>query len=1104
MLSNRFSNYFSSNARSQGHVYYVKGSVQDIELAGGSINAIVQGTFPYQTRLEWAESEEELETSCTCPHFADGFFCKHLWATLLAVEEQMRLTPELSAEFLVFFETASNIVLSHTLPRDSGSREGAFRRPPRRTAQPERAERQRFVSWRHQIDRIDQDTAAIQSQSHFESDPNLTLEIGSEICYQLVLTHTFVPSPVIKFHKRALTRAGVPGRLKALKFSDAQIENFPPEDKKVLAMMIGSRPTMEYTPNVSHQPLYVGTTLSRLNQDVILERLCALNRIGWSPDANKQPNELNLLGWDLGAPWKFELYFEEVEEKGWKVHGRLVREEQVVEITEPIAFIQTGIIVFKETLCRFSNPESIPWIQQLRRAEGLFIQTSEAEAFVMRMTEMERGIPDIHLPESFQWKVVKEKPTPKISFISEGSNGGSPEITGYLSFLYGTSRSKKDAEASIFLDKAKKLIYIRDDAFEKVARDKLATLGLEPSRYFTGPNDEYRVPPRFFVPAVQDLLKSGWRVESERVSVRNLGEVRIEVTSGIDWFDLKFIEEGSRSKTDMPQILEALKKGDSFVELGDGSRAILPEEWLKRFESLAKLGEIDGGKLRFKASQAFLLETLLESQTGKVTKDAVFKKLTDKLADFEKVRAKKELSTFKGKLRDYQRKGLGWLSYLENLGLSGCLADDMGLGKTIQVLALLQSRKDAQHPTLIVAPKSLVFNWISESQKFTPSLKVIEYTGGSRKEVLSQFAEADLIVTTYGSVRTDILELAKLQFDYVILDESQTIKNSSSQIAKAVRLLKGEHRLVLTGTPIENHVGELWSQFEFLNPGMLGPEQSFKRISESTDSQAALTTMSRALEPFILRRTKEQVLKELPPKTEQLLYCEFEEDERKKYDELREYYRVRLNERLEKFGANKSQIQILEALLRMRQASCDFRLVNPEVESLPGPKVRALLTQLEDILASGHKALIFSQFTSFLSIVKGHLDHAKIKYEYLDGATTDRKERVQRFQEEKDCPIFLLSLKAGGVGLNLTAADYVFVLDPWWNPAAEAQAIDRAHRIGQKHPVMVYRLIVKDTIEEKVLELQKKKKALSQAVLSNEKSVIRAITPEDINTLFSA
>jgi SNF2 family DNA or RNA helicase len=338
-----------------------------------------------------------------------------------------------------------------------------------------------------------------------------------------------------------------------------------------------------------------------------------------------------------------------------------------------------------------------------------------------------------------------------------------------------------------------------------------------------------------------------------------------------------------------------------------------------------------------------------------------------------------------------------------------------------------------------------------------------------------------------------------------VLDEAQAIKNANTQSAKTARLLRAQHRVALSGTPVENHLGELWSLFEFLNPGMLGAASVFKLGGGAmlNPDEATRRLLGQALRPFILRRTKEQVARELPSKSEQTLYCEMETAERKRYEELRQHYRMSLLKRIEMEGLARSKIHVLEALLRLRQAACHPGLLNTERIGEPSAKLELLLEELHEVLEAGHKALVFSQFTSFLKIVRNRLDRTGIIYEYLDGATRDRQARVERFQTEKDCGAFLISLKAGGLGLNLTAAEYVFILDPWWNPAVEAQAVDRAHRIGQMLPVFAYRLITRETVEEKVLELQKVKRDLAAAIITADNSLIRNLQPEDLAALLS-
>jgi SNF2 family DNA or RNA helicase len=434
----------------------------------------------------------------------------------------------------------------------------------------------------------------------------------------------------------------------------------------------------------------------------------------------------------------------------------------------------------------------------------------------------------------------------------------------------------------------------------------------------------------------------------------------------------------------------------------------------------------------------------------------------------------------------------------------------MGLGKTVMVLALLERRRtgsdDAEgepRPSLAVVPRSLVFNWKNEAARFAPQLRVLDYTGSSRDA--ASITDYDLVLTTYGTLRRDAVYLKEHSFDYVILDEAQAVKNSTTASAKAVRLLRGRHRLALSGTPIENHIGELWSLFDFLNPGLLGTAQAFKTATaaQTRAEREDLAMVTQAVRPLILRRTKAQVAPELPPRTEQTIHCELEAPQRRFYDELRAHYRSTLLARVARSGLARSKMQVLEALLRLRQVACHPGLVDARRLDEPSAKFDVLLPQLTEVVEEGHKALVFSQFTSFLSLLRARLDGNGVSYEYLDGQTRDRAARVARFNTDAECRIFLISLKAGGLGLNLTTADYVFLLDPWWNPAVEAQAIDRAHRIGQDKHVFAYRLIASDTVEEKVAELQQTKRELADAILTADPALVRNLSAEDLEWLLS-
>jgi len=607
--------------------------------------------------------------------------------------------------------------------------------------------------------------------------------------------------------------------------------------------------------------------------------------------------------------------------------------------------------------------------------------------------------------------------------------------------------------------------------------------------------------------AVRTLVEQGWNVYAEGSRVRQAGNMKFRVRSDVDWFDVHTEIDFEGRSVSFPELLRALERGDSTVRLDDGSLGILPEEWLEQIGAISGLAVTTEEGMRFNNSQAILLDALLATQDD-VELDSGFEDLRERFRSFSGLEETEVPKAFRGELRPYQREGLSWMKFLGDFNFGGCLADDMGLGKTVQFVAMLLRRmQEAEdlRPSLVVVPRSLMFNWVSECERFAPNVKVLEYTGVERAGLRTEFEDHHLILTTYGTVRRDITVLKDVHFDYVVLDEAQTIKNPSSQIARASRLLRANFRLALSGTPIENNAGDLWSIFEFLNPGMLGRSSAFRTHLADPESKDSRELVAKGLRPFILRRTKKQVAAELPDRLEETIVCEMDVEQRRLYDELRVHYRDSLLGLVQEQGIAKTRMHVLEALLRLRQAACHPALLNRGDESESFAKLDVLIPYLQELIAEGHKALVFSQFTSMLSIVREHLDREGVSYEYLDGKTRDRKARVDNFQNDESCPVFLISLKAGGLGLNLTAADYVFLLDPWWNPAVEAQAIDRAHRVGQTKTVFAYRLICRDTVEEKIAELQKQKRELADAILSGDEgsSLMKDLCVEDIELLFS-
>jgi len=620
------------------------------------------------------------------------------------------------------------------------------------------------------------------------------------------------------------------------------------------------------------------------------------------------------------------------------------------------------------------------------------------------------------------------------------------------------------------------------------------------------------VPDKRLMPTIVKVIDAGYEVLWNKQKIRSNGRISISVSTGIDWFDVDANADFDGVTAETPALLEAIASNSSLVRLSDGSVGFVDPDALRRLARLAASGEKQGGDdgegsaIRFRSSQMMLLDALLEADAAEAEFDAGYLERRERLRKLRGIGPADPVAGFQGNLRDYQRSGLGWLRFLRDHALGGCLADDMGLGKTVQVLALLEERRQARiadptiGPSLCVVPKSLLFNWRNEAARFAPELRVLVSTGTDRHASLGDPTAYDLIITTYATLTRDIQELRQHEFDYVVLDEAQAIKNASTLASKACRLLKARHRLALSGTPIENHLGELWSLFEFLNPGMLGRSSSFDRMANNRTDTDVLPIIGKAVAPFVLRRTKRQVLTELPEKSQVTLTCQLGPKQRKLYDQLKKHYRDRVGRSIKTDGEVKTRFMVLEALLRLRQAACHPGLIDPTKGS-DSAKFDALLERLPELIDEGHKALIFSQFTSLFDLLRPELDKAKIRYEYLDGKTNDRQERVDRFQTSPDIPLFLISLKAGGHGLNLTAADYVFLLDPWWNPAVEAQAIDRAHRMGQTKPVFAYRLIAADTIEEKIATLQESKRQLADAVITENDGLLGKMTFEDLRAL---
>lgn len=587
--------------------------------------------------------------------------------------------------------------------------------------------------------------------------------------------------------------------------------------------------------------------------------------------------------------------------------------------------------------------------------------------------------------------------------------------------------------------------------------------------------------------ALEDTVVLEWPAgEKLRVSHKaGLKDFQLNIQRQNDWFatsgELKLDD---RLVLDMQSLMALLEQTPSrFIPLGDGQFLALTQEFRKRLDELRTFSEKQGKSLRVHPLAAVALEDWIE-EVGELKADKYWKEHIQRLKEIQNLEPQLP-STLQADLRDYQTDGFQWLSRLAHWGVGACLADDLGLGKTLQALAVILTRAPAG-PTLIVAPTSVCLNWVSEAQRFAPTLNPIQF-GSDRQKLLDNLQPFDMLICSYGLLQQEEVAeiLAKVQWQTIVLDEAQFIKNFATKRSQAAMNLQGSFKFITTGTPIENHLGELWNLFRFINPGLLGSLESFNQrfaipIEKYGDKQAR-NQLKKLIQPFLLRRLKNQVLAELPSRTEIVLHVELSQEEMAFYEALRREAIAKLSE--SEAAAGQKHLQVLAEIMKLRRACCNARLVMPDTP-LPSAKLQIFGEVLGELLDNRHKALVFSQFVDHLHLIRNYLDAQKISYQYLDGSTpaAERKKRVDAFQSGKG-DVFLISLKAGGTGLNLTAADYVIHLDPWWNPAVEDQASDRAHRIGQQRPVTIYRLVAKDTIEEKIVNLHHYKRDLADSLL---------------------
>ncbi|MFO0911809.1 MAG: SNF2-related protein [Pirellulales bacterium] len=842
-------------------------------------------------------------------------------------------------------------------------------------------------------------------------------------------------------------------------------------------------------------------------QDEMLSQFCRDGTLVTGERVGAELHAVRPVIWDDGPPWEVTFCLRPSSSDG---RGRSGKNEMVAELRREgeSKACPPGARIFDEGLMLAEGRlSSLAGDMELVRAwlntPRIEIPRREFPEFLRLLAEVGQ-LPALEIADELNVQRISEPPKPVLELTSSVADRS--VLVGLVRARYGRDVVSVMDHGSIVWDTERQALLIRDSAAEQGIWDQLQPF-VHSTVWDWNLHEELLA---FQVDGLSELVPSlgalGWEILLKGQRIRAASRLQLNVATATDWFDLEGAAEFGDESATLPALIEALRSGRTTVVLADGSHGIVPADWIDRFRRLTSLGDSQGSSLRFGRAQALLLDSLLAGAPH-ASRDVPFQDLCQKLRAFDGIQPQEAPAGFCGQLRPYQQAALGWFDYLRQFRFGGCLADDMGLGKTVQVLAMLVARRreladePSRQPSLVVVPKSLVFNWIEEAARFAPELKVIDHTGVGRSTKQQYLSQFDLVVTTYGTMLRDVTKLSKFEFDYVILDEAQAIKNAGSQTAKAARILRARHRLAMTGTPVENHLGELWSLLEFLNPGMMGNLAARNSKSIQLDAEW-LEQVKRGVRPFILRRTKQQVLTELPEKIEQTLYCDMGSRQKKLYQELRDHYRRQIGAKVEQLGIKKAKIHVLEALLRLRQAACDPRLLDARQKE-SGAKLELLAEQLEEVLAERHKVLVFSQFTSLLALVRKEFDRRGWSYEYLDGATRNRAARVKRFQEDDSCQLFLISLKAGGHGLNLTAADYAYILDPWWNPAVEAQAIDRAHRLGQTRTVNAYRIICRDTVEEKILQLQATKRQLADSIIEANESLISQLSLDDLQLLFS-
>lgn len=1069
-LKSQLRRHFTLLSIVRGQEYYADDLVQAVRVSESQASAFVRGSKEYRVVLEWGRTGR-IGALCSCAHFAEGHFCKHLWAFIMELDSRRDVSlpfPRGRAFELERIEHQDKFLLADDL-RDSAN------------------------NWRNMF------KPESKSVSH---------EVGlssrqEDIFIVLSKDKSYEPGVRLQFYMANMVSPGVVGDVLALNIQQNGEVRIGSTRMQAIFRSIATVSLGQMRLSRSSGYRYYGDANSRVLKGsalkLILRDLLGTGRVYCQVDDFKKSTAENV---DLSLRYvQFEDLHMSVSEQedGYGIEGKVraigdrSQSVETVKLHE-LRLLAEDVYQFGQNLGVLQvSEEETAWFNELTHS-ALSVSKADEEAFLEAILNQKIKI---ELPDKLKWSEATVIPQARIELICD-KKGDHRKYRVNVKFNYGSRAVYYEQPLIKLPSEEEKKVYLRNFEYE----NRIIS-GLPDFLCTVRPSDDVRLLPlQNLAEFVKNVFAQGLPVTVESKKVESEHSFKFSVSSGVDWFDVQGEASFSGKWVKVPAILEAVAKGEKFVPLEDGTLGLITDEMSRRLEKLGTFAQKSGDSLRFTSAQGLLLNSLMEDE-GNLQLDNSFQKLKAKIKGFSGILPAHPSKNFRGSLRTYQREGLGWLEFLQDFGLGGILADDMGLGKTIQCLAFLEKRREKDQscpPSLLIVPKSLLENWKNEAARFTPDLKVLIYAGLTRRASgVDQFKDFDIVVCTYQTMLRDGEIFKNCQWDCLIADEAQAIKNPEALISKAIKSIPARFRLAMTGTPIENSIHDLFSISDFVNPGFLNGKKQSASLKVSDETRELL---AKAFKPVVLRRTKDQVLKDLPEKIEQMISVELEPKQQKIYNELKRYYQAKLLKEVEEKGIKGSQIQILAALTRLRQAALHPGLLSEDHAKVKSSKFEVVLEMLEEIIAEGHRVLVFSQFTSLLALLKEELKAKQIEFSYLDGQTKKRQESVDSFKKS-EVPVFLISLKAGGVGLNLVEADYVFLLDPWWNPAVEAQAIDRVHRIGQKRSVNAYRFIAKNTVEEKILELQKSKKLLSDDILGQKTSPLKGLTVQDIESIFS-